>query len=54
VGNDFHVVVHLFSHSSLEVEELCKRAVDADGNADLSALFGTPVETTASKEESHE
>jgi hypothetical protein len=45
VGNDIHIVVHLHSPTSLEVKQLCEQAVDADGNASLSALFAMTTGT---------
>lgn len=46
VGNDIRIIVQLDSPGCLDVKHLCEQAVDADGNADLSALFGSPVSET--------
>lgn len=44
-GNDYHVIIEFSDHTSLDVLKLAEENTDADGNADLSRLFGSDVET---------
>lgn len=44
-GDDYHVILEISDHASLDVLKLAKQNTDVHGNADLSRLFGTVVET---------
>lgn len=45
VGTDYHVILEISDHTSLDAVKLASEFSDERGNADLWKLFGSPIET---------
>lgn len=45
--DDYHVILEISDHASLDVLKLAEEYTDADGNPDISRLFGSEVSTRA-------
>lgn len=45
VGKDFHIILEISDHASLDVLQIAAENTDENGLPDISKLFGAPIET---------